>query len=152
MSISWRLRRLTGAKRSKALRYMGPESKASSVPAREADGLPVPRRYWAIVAIVLAIAMSVVDSSIANVALPTLAREFHTSPANSVWVINAFHIAILVSLLPLASLVEIVGFHRVSLSGLAVFTVGSLACALSPSLVVLVCARVFQGFGAAGIM
>src|SRR6185312_12915241 len=140
MSISWRLRRLTGAKRSKALRYMGPESKASSVPAREADGLPVPRRYWAIAAIVLAIAMSVLDSSIANVALPTLAHQFHTSAASSVWVINAYQIAILVSLLPLAALGEIIGYRRVSQAGLAVFTVGSFACALSPSMLALVCA------------
>ncbi|MGH8260867.1 MAG: MFS transporter, partial [Steroidobacteraceae bacterium] len=122
------------------------------LPLQEADGLPVPLRYWAIVAIVLAISMSVLDSSIANVALPTLAREFHTSPANSVWVINAYQIAILVSLLPLAALGEIVGYRHVSLAGLAVFTLGSLACALSPTLLALVCARIFQGFGAAGIM
>src|SRR5579883_1625666 len=120
--------------------------------AREADGLPVPRRYWAIAAIVLAIAMSVLDGSIANVALPTIAHELRTSAANSVWVINAYQIAILVSLLPLAALGEIIGFRRVSQAGLAVFTLGSLACALSPSLLALVCARVFQGFGAAGIM
>jgi DHA2 family multidrug resistance protein-like MFS transporter len=126
--------------------------RSQPTPPREADGLPIPRRYWAIVAIVLAISMSVLDSSIANVALPTLAHEFHTSAANSVWVINAYQIAILVSLLPLAALGEIVGFHRISLAGLAVFTLGSLACALSPSLLALVLARIFQGFGAAGIM
>ncbi|HXS26121.1 MAG TPA: MFS transporter [Steroidobacteraceae bacterium] len=122
------------------------------MPAREADGLPVPRRYWAIAAIVLAIAMSVLDSSIANVALPTLAHQFHTSAASSVWVINAYQIAILVSLLPLAALGEIIGYRRVSQAGLAVFTVGSFACALSPSMLALVCARILQGFGAAGIM
>jgi DHA2 family multidrug resistance protein-like MFS transporter len=43
------------------------------------DGLPVPRRYWAIATIVLAISMSVLDSSIANVALPSIARDFHAS-------------------------------------------------------------------------
>jgi MFS transporter, DHA2 family, multidrug resistance protein len=118
----------------------------------EADGLAVPRRYWAIAAIVLAIAMSVLDSSIANIALPILAREFHTAAANSIWVINAYQIAILVSLLPLAALGEIVGFRRISQAGLVVFTLGSLACALAPSLVTLVCARIVQGFGAAGIM
>lgn len=117
-----------------------------------ADGLPVPRRYWAIAAIVLAIGMSVLDSSIANVALPTLAREFHSSAASSVWIVNAYQIAILVSLLPLAALGEIVGYRRISQAGLAVFTLGSLSCALSPSLLALVGARVFQGFGAAGIM
>lgn len=129
-----------------------PSSPPRPTAPREADGLPVPRRYWAIAAIVLAIGMSVLDSSIANVALPTLAHEFSSSPASSVWVINAYQIAILVSLLPLAALGEIVGYRRISQAGLAVFTLGSLACALSPSLLALVCARIFQGFGAAGIM
>jgi MFS transporter, DHA2 family, multidrug resistance protein len=120
--------------------------------ATRGDGLPVPRRYWAIAAIVLAIAMSVLDSSIANVALPTIARDFHTSAASSIWVINAYQIAILVSLLPLAALGEIVGYRRVSQAGLAVFTCASLACALAPSMVALIGARIVQGFGAAGIM
>ncbi|HUN26037.1 MAG TPA: MFS transporter [Steroidobacteraceae bacterium] len=124
---------------------------ASRAPAA-GDGLPVPRRYWAIAAIVLAIAMSVLDSSIANVALPTIAREMRTSAATSIWVVNAYQIAILVSLLPLAALGEIVGFRRISQSGLAVFTLASLACALAPSMAALTAARVVQGLGAAGIM
>jgi MFS transporter, DHA2 family, multidrug resistance protein len=116
------------------------------------DGLPVPRRYWAIAAIILAITMSVLDSTIVNVALPSLAHDFRASDAASVWVINAYQIAILVALLPLASLGEIVGYRRVSQCGLAVFTVASLACALAPTLAMLSIARVVQGLGAAGIM
>jgi DHA2 family multidrug resistance protein-like MFS transporter len=104
------------------------------------------------VAIVLAIAMSVLDSSIANIALPSIARDFRATPAASIWVINAYQVAILVSLLPLASLGEIVGYRRVSQTGLVVFTLGSLACALAPSLLALSIARVIQGLGAAGIM
>ncbi len=117
-----------------------------------ADGLPVPRRYWAIVAIVLAMAMSVLDTTIANVALPSIARDFAVTNAASVWVINAYQVAILVSLLPLASLGEIVGYRRVSQAGLVVFTLASLACAFSTSLVNLSITRVIQGIGAAGIM
>jgi DHA2 family multidrug resistance protein-like MFS transporter len=116
------------------------------------DGLPVPRRYWAIAAILLAICMSVLDSTITNVALPTIARDFGASPAASIWVINAYQLAILMMLLPLASLGEIVGYRRVSQAGLAVFTLASLACALAPSLLILSVARVIQGLGAAGIM
>jgi DHA2 family multidrug resistance protein-like MFS transporter len=116
------------------------------------DGLPVPRRYWAIAAIILAITMSVLDSTIVNVALPSLAHDFRASDAASIWVINAYQIAILVALLPLASLGEIVGYRRVSQCGLAVFTVASLACALAPTLAMLSIARVVQGLGAAGIM
>lgn len=130
-----------------------PRSRSSPrAAAHESDGLPIPRRYWSIAAIVLAIAMSVLDSSIANVALPTIAHELGTPAATSIWVINAYQIAILVSLLPLASLGEVIGYRRVSLAGLVVFTLSSLSCALAPSMLALIGARVVQGFGAAGIM
>ena len=122
----------------------------SSVP--HPDGLPLPRRYWAIAAIALAIAMSVLDSTIVNVALPTIARDFHATPAASVWVINAYQLAILMVLLPLASLGEIVGYRRVSQVGLAVFTLASLGCTFAPGLLSLSVARIVQGIGAAGIM
>ncbi|MFL6605391.1 MAG: MFS transporter [Steroidobacteraceae bacterium] len=116
------------------------------------DGLPVPRRYWAIAATVLAISMSVLDSSIANVALPSIARDFHASNAASIWVINAYQLAILAALLPLASLGEIVGYRRISQAGLMVFTLASLGCAFATSLPALSFARIVQGLGAAGIM
>jgi MFS transporter, DHA2 family, multidrug resistance protein len=127
-------------------------SPASRTHASAPDGLPVPRRYWAIAAILLAICMSVLDSTITNIALPTIARDFHASSALSIWVINAYQLAILVTLLPLASLGEIVGYRRISLAGLAVFTLASLGCAWAPSLLTLSVARVVQGLGAAGIM
>lgn len=120
--------------------------------ASRPDGLPVPRRYWAILAIVMAIVMTVLDSSIANVALPTIARHFQASSAASIWVINAYQLAILAAVLPLASLGEIIGYRRVSQAGLLVFTLASLGCALSNSLLTLSIARVIQGLGAAGIM
>lgn len=121
-------------------------------PAVASDGLPVPRRYWAIAAIVLAIAMSVLDSTIVNVALPSIARSLGATAAASIWVINAYQLAILVMLLPLASLGEVVGYRRVSLTGLALFTLASLGCARAPDLLTLSVARVIQGLGAAGVM
>ena len=126
-------------------------SSAAASPTH-ADGLPVPRRYWAIAAIALAITMSVLDSTIVNVALPTIARDFRATSAASIWVINAYQLAILVVLLPFASLGEIVGYRRVSQAGLAVFTLASLGCAFAPSLLAMSLARVVQGIGAAGIM
>jgi MFS transporter, DHA2 family, multidrug resistance protein len=130
-------------------------SSPSSAPADHAnvpDGLPIPRRYWAIAAILLAICMSVLDSTITNVALPTIARDLQATHAESVWVINAYQLAILVVLLPFASLGEVVGYRRISQAGLAVFTLASLGCAFAPSLLTLSIARVIQGVGAAGIM
>jgi MFS transporter, DHA2 family, multidrug resistance protein len=125
---------------------------APTAAASHADGLPVPRRYWAVAAIILAITMSVLDSTIVNVALPSLAHDFHTTDAASIWVINSYQVAILIALLPLASLGEIVGYRRVSHWGIGIFTAASLACALAPTLGTLSIARVVQGLGAAGIM
>ncbi|MDB5442795.1 MAG: transporter, partial [Phenylobacterium sp.] len=116
------------------------------------DGLPTPRRYWSVAAIWLAMAMSVLDGAIANVALPTIARELHTLPAASIWIVNAYQLAIIVTLLPLAALGDKLGYRRVYIAGLAVFTLGSLGCALSHTLAELTAARVLQGVGAGGIM
>ncbi len=118
----------------------------------ESDGLPTPRRYWAIAAIALALTLSVLDSAIANVALPTIARELHASPAASIWVVNAYQLATVVSLLPLAALGEIIGYRRVYQAGLVLFVIASLGCALSRSIDTLAFARIVQGFGAAGVM
>jgi DHA2 family multidrug resistance protein-like MFS transporter len=116
------------------------------------DGLPVPQRYWAMLAIAVGITMAVLDSSVANIALPEIARRLGVAPAESVWVINAYQLAIVALLLPLAALGERIGYRRVYIAGVAVFTAGSLACALSGALAALVAARVMQGLGAAGIM
>ncbi|MBV9563177.1 MAG: MFS transporter [Bradyrhizobium sp.] len=117
-----------------------------------ADGLPLPQRRWAILTIALGIIMSVVDGAIANVALPTIARDLDASPAFSIWIVNGYQLAITISLLPLAALGEIIGYRRVYLAGLALFTLASAFCALSHTLLLLTVARIVQGFGAAGIM
>lgn len=116
------------------------------------DGLPVPQRYGAILAIALGITVSVLDGAIANVALPTIARDLNASPASSIWVVNAYQLAITVSLLSLASLGDLIGYRRIYQAGLLVFSITSLFCALSDSLLTLTIARVLQGFGAAAIM
>ena len=61
--------------------------------------------------------MAVMDGAIANVALPTIARDLHTDPALSIWVVNGYQLAITISLLPLAALGDIVGYRRVYLAG-----------------------------------
>jgi DHA2 family multidrug resistance protein-like MFS transporter len=116
------------------------------------DGLRGPRLISAVTTIVIAVAMSSLDTSIANTALPTIAADLNASPADSVWVVNAYQLALVVSLLPFASLGEIIGYRRVYVWGVAVFTVASLLCALSWSLPTLTAARIIQGFGASGIM
>jgi DHA2 family multidrug resistance protein-like MFS transporter len=118
----------------------------------EADGLPQPRRGWAYTAIILGITLAVLDATVANVALPTMAAAFHATPARSVDIVSAYQLTIVMLLLPLAALGDIYGYRRVYLGGLAVFTFASLACASADSITTLTAARIFQGFGAAGIM
>jgi len=115
------------------------------------DGLPAPQRYWSMLAIGLGIAMSVLDGAVANIALPVIAADFHVGPAETVWVVNAYQLAVVVTLLPFASLGERIGYRRVYLAGLAVFTIGSLGCVVSQSLPMLIVARVVQGLGAGGV-
>src|SRR5258708_23673169 len=124
----------------------------SSAMIEHADGLPQPQRNWAILTIALGLLMAVIDGSIANVALPTIARNLDASPAFSIWIVNGYQLAITISLRPLASLGEIIGYRRVYLAGLLLFTLASLFCALAHTLLLLTLARIVQGFGAAGIM
>lgn len=128
------------------------QKKVDEPVALAADGLPVPQRYWAMVAIVLGIALTVLDSTIVNLALPDITRHFGASPAAAVWVVNAYQLATLALLLPCARLGERMGYRRVYLGGLVVFTIASLASVLAPSLALLTSARALQGLGAAGMM
>jgi DHA2 family multidrug resistance protein-like MFS transporter len=116
------------------------------------EGLPPSARLRAMATIAIAVSMAVLDSSIANIALPTIARDMATTPAATIWVVNAYQFAVTVSLLPLAFLGDILSYKRVYMAGLVVFTIASLGCALAPTLPLLVLARVVQGFGGAGIM
>ena len=116
------------------------------------DGLPPRQRWRAMLAVGIAVAMSVLVTSIANIALPTIARDMNATPADSIWVVNAYQLAVTVTLLPFASIGDIYGHRRVYVWGLTVYTAASLLCAIAPSLPVLVIGRVLQGFGGAGIM
>ncbi len=116
------------------------------------DGLPLPQRYLAILNLGVGIALSVLDSAIANIALPAIAKEIQASPAESIWVINAYQLAVVISLLPLASLGDIFGYRRIYIIGIALFTGAALVSALSHSLLMLTLGRGLQGIGAAGIM
>ena len=116
------------------------------------DGLPAERRRWAAAAIFTALAMASLDTAIANIALPAIAADLHVGPADVIWVVNVYQIALVATLLPLAALGEIVGHRRIYLAGLVLFTVASLACACAWSLPSLLMARVLQGLGASGIM
>ena len=117
----------------------------------EWNGLPVPLRWGAIVAVAFGVSVSVVDSVIANVALPTLAAEFGISSANSVWIVNAYQLALITTLLIFSNMGDIIGYRRIYISGLVLFTAASAGCALSSTFVSLIAWRAAQGIGAAAI-
>ena len=125
---------------------------ARDVIDEEGDGLPPAARRWAILSVQIGVGMASLDTAIANTALPAIAAQLHTSPAASVWIVNVYQLAMVATLLPLAALGEIIGYRRVCLAGLVLFTLASLGCAMAWSLPSLVVARLFQGVGAAAIM
>src|SRR5204862_6099986 len=78
--------------------------------------------------------MASLDTAIANIALPAIAADLHVSPAEVVWVVNVYQIALVATLLPLGALGEIVGHQRIYLGGLLLLTLASLGYALAWSL------------------
>jgi DHA2 family multidrug resistance protein-like MFS transporter len=116
------------------------------------DGLPPGQRGWAMAATGVAIGMATLDTAIANTALPSIAQSLHTDAAASIWVVNAYQLAVVAAVLPFASLGDIVGHRRVYVAGVVIFTLASLACGMSDSLWTLSLSRLLQGLGGAAIM
>src|SRR5580658_6675452 len=116
------------------------------------DGLPVPQRYWAILTLMIGVALSCLDTALVNVALPRIAKDLNSSAADSIWVINAYQLAVMISLLPFASFGDIFGYRRVYRFGLILYTGAALISALSHSIEMLTLGRALQGLGAAGVM
>ena len=124
----------------------------TSEPTRATDPLPTAperARAPAMAAAMLAAALVTIDISIMYTALPAIAQGLGVSAASSVWVVNAYQLAMVAAVLPMAALGEKIGHRRMHLAGVTVFTLASLVCALAWSLPTLVAARVLQGLGAA---
>ncbi len=116
------------------------------------DGLDQPQRTLAFATVALTLFVAVLDGAIANIALPPITQSLGIRPVDAIWVVNAYQLAVTMMLLPLAKLGEVVGYKRVYLWGLALFTLASGLCALADSLGMLIFARAIQGLGAAGVM
>jgi len=106
----------------------------------------------ALLAVLMAVSLATLDASITNTALPNIAASLQARPAESIWVVNAYQLAVVAALLPFAALADRIGARRVHLGGLAFFIAASLASALAWSLPALVAARALQGLGAAAMM
>lgn len=116
------------------------------------DGLPPPQRRWAMTAVTIAIVMAVLDGALINLALPLMAQDLGASPSLVVWVVSSYQLAITISLFPFSALGDRIGYSRVFIGGMLLFTGASLACALASSVSSLIGARVLQGLGASALM
>ena len=120
------------------------------VPADSAaDGLPKPRRYWAIAAISFGTALLVLDGAIANVALPTIARDLNVTNAAVTNVVAVYQLVLVMALLPFSSLGDRIGHRRFYQAGQLVFLVSSALCLFANGFIVLLLLRALQALGAA---
>ncbi|MGF6603378.1 hypothetical protein P3T23_008132 [Paraburkholderia sp. GAS448] len=106
----------------------------------------------AMVAVMLAVALATLDTAIANTALPSIGADLRSTPAASVWIVNAYQLAMVATILPFAALGDVLGHRRICIGGLVVFTVASLACSVASTLPSLVTARILQGLGGSAMM
>jgi len=106
----------------------------------------------ALLSLLIAVFLGSLDQSIANTALPAIAAALQRTPAESVWVIHAYQLAVVAVLLPLAALGDRWGARKVFLLGVALFNVAALASACVTQLAWLAFFRAVQGVGAAGVM
>ena len=110
------------------------------------------RNYAAIVAILLVLVMTVLDVTVVNVALPVLAVKFGVSDSYTVWIITVYQLVITMLLLPLSSVGDLYSYRRTFLTGVVIFTLASVLCAVSNSFAMIIVSRALQGIGAASVM
>ncbi|WP_149193193.1 DHA2 family efflux MFS transporter permease subunit [Luteimonas suaedae] len=122
-----------------------PSSSASGPGARD-------HRWHALIVVCLGVLMIVLDTTVVNVALPSIKTDLGFSEAALAWVINAYMLTFGGFLLLGGRLGDLFGHRRLFLLGLVLFTVASLACGLAGSQTFLVVARAVQGLGGAVVM
>ena len=111
------------------------------------DGLPLPRRIFAIGAISFGTALIIIDGGVANVALPTIARDLHVEPSSVVSIVTVYQLTLVMLMLPFAGLGERIGLKRMYQIGQLVFTVATLLCFFAKSLPFLLIVRGAQAVG-----
>lgn len=110
------------------------------------------KEKFAVVAVLAAIMMGVLDGTVMNVALPTLSKEFGVTPSDIIWVVNAYQLVVTMMLLGFAAIGDVFGYKRVFLCGVSIFVTASAMCAMSSSFEMMVVSRVLQGIGGACTM
>ncbi len=110
------------------------------------------KRWRILMVVLMSTFMATLDASIVNVALPVMAEKLHTEISGIQWVVTSYLLIISSCILSFGKLSDRIGKSNVFLKGFIVFGIGSLFCALSPTLVTLVLSRIIQAIGAAMFM
>ncbi len=118
------------------------------------NNLPVDfSKKWAVMtAVSLGIFLATIDSSIVNIALPTLVKELNTTFALVQWVVLGYLLTVTTLMLSIGRLSDMIGKKKLYTAGFIIFTFGSLFCALSENIYLLIGARIFQAIGASMMM
>jgi EmrB/QacA subfamily drug resistance transporter len=111
-----------------------------------------PRRRQILLVLCLSLLVVVIDNTILNTALPTLARVLHAGTSSLQWITDAYTLCFAALLIPAGALGDRYGRRRSLVGGLAVFALGSVAAAFAPGTGTLIGARVIMGLGAAFVM
>ncbi|PNM88990.1 MFS transporter [Achromobacter xylosoxidans] len=112
-------------------------------------GIQGRQRWWALMVLCLGVLMIVLDTTIVNVALPSIREDLHFTETSLVWVVNAYMLTFGGFLLLGGRLGDLLGHRRMFLAGLVLFTLASLACGLARGQGLLIAARAAQGLGGA---
>ena len=107
------------------------------------------RKWWTLIVVCVATFMLLLDITIVNVALPSIAKQLKASFSDIQWVIDAYALTLASVLLSAGALADLLGRRLVFAIGLTLFAFTSLLCALSPSALFLILARAGQGIGGA---
>mgnify|MGYP003582224751 CR=1 FL=1 len=118
----------------------------------EQDGLPMPRRLLAISAVSFGQALCIMDGSVANIVLPTIASDLHVDNSAVVMVVTIYQLVLVMGLLPLSALGDKIGHNRLYRLGLLLFSIATALCFFAHNLPFLLAIRALQALGAAAVL
>lgn len=121
-------------------------------PAPSLDAQPAIAGWLPLVTLAIGFVMAMLDVTVVNVALPSIAVQFTVPLTDLVWIVDGYTLTFAALLLVAGALADRYGAKTIYLAGLGVFTVASLLCGLAPDSSTLIAARMLQGVGAALFM
>jgi EmrB/QacA subfamily drug resistance transporter len=127
-------------------------TEANKANAQNLKSIDYSRKWWVLGSVAMGVFLATIDGSIVNIALPTLEEALRTDFATVQWVVLAYLLTITTLLLSIGRLADMFGKKKLYLTGMVIFTVGSLLCSLSTQVGWLIAFRVLQAVGGAMMM